>query len=81
MSPRLPIVPKTRGDCAAVPRPCPFNRCRYHLSDFSPRAAESCALDVADRGPNDLSEIAKVVGLTAQRVHQIEQLAIYRLQR
>lgn len=28
----LPIVrPKTRGDCANVPRPCPYAGCKHHL--------------------------------------------------
>ncbi len=29
---RLPIVrPKTRGECASGPRPCPWVSCRHHL--------------------------------------------------
>src|SRR5688572_28414707 len=30
---KLPVLqmPRTRGDCANVPRPCPFVRCRYNL--------------------------------------------------
>ncbi len=24
-------APRTRGDCASVPRPCPFVACRYNL--------------------------------------------------
>lgn len=60
----LPVVvrPTTRGECASVPRPCPFATCRYHLAtDVDGRGQlrvnwedvdqmeESCALDVADR--------------------------------
>lgn len=30
--------PRRRGDCAGVPRPCPFVSCRHHLAiDVSPR--------------------------------------------
>lgn len=53
--------PRTRRDCADVPRPCPFVGCRYHLwldeagEDGELRhhncdpfdLEESCALDVA----------------------------------
>lgn len=30
---RLPVLkrPVTRGECADVPRPCPFATCRFHL--------------------------------------------------
>lgn len=56
--------PHRRGDCASVPRPCPFVGCRYHLwiraitargilqhQDREPwELRYSCALDVADEG-------------------------------
>ncbi len=62
----LPEIPRprTRADCAAVPRPCPFASCRHHLyAEISEQGwlklnfphldvldmAESCSLDVADR--------------------------------
>ncbi len=32
---------------------------------------ETCALDVADRGPQELRDIAHLLGLTKQRVEQI----------
>jgi hypothetical protein len=56
--------PRVRGDCASVPRPCPFVSCRHHLYlDVTERGwlklnfphldvlemAESCSLDVAER--------------------------------
>jgi|GEM_PF-6729435 len=72
MSPRLPLFPITRGDCAQIPRPCPYESCRYHLS----AEAESCALDVADRGPQDLKSIAGLLGVSMQRVQQIETRAL-----
>lgn len=28
----MPSRPKTRGECAGVPRPCPFVGCRHHLA-------------------------------------------------
>lgn len=62
----LPEIPRplTRGDCASVPRPCPFVSCRHHLyAEVSEQGwlklnfphldpedmEESCSLDVADR--------------------------------
>jgi len=64
--------PRCRGDCAAVPRPCPFVGCRYnnylHLTGaghekivfpyLEPGELEnSCALDVAEMGQHTLEEI------------------------
>lgn len=56
--------PKTRADCAMVPRPCPFVGCKYNLYlDVNPETgsikmnfpdvepwemAESCALDIVE---------------------------------
>lgn len=60
----LPPRPRTRADCAEVPRPCPYVSCRYHLyldvndetgalrlnfPTLEPADLQhSCALDVAD---------------------------------
>lgn len=41
--------------------------------------AETCALDVADRGPHTLDEIAGHLGLTRERVRQIEESAMRKL--
>lgn len=34
-------VPETRGDCANIPRPCPFNNCRHHLEGEVPKSGAS----------------------------------------
>lgn len=71
----LPILPPpTRGDCVNGPRPCPYANCRYHLD-----AEPSCALDVADDGARELAEVGALLGVSAQRVHQIERAAIAKL--
>ncbi len=80
----LPIypMPKTRGDCAEVARPCVFVQCRYNLVlDVPPEAFErtSCALDVADEGENSLSDLAELFGLSRERVRQIEQRGLKKL--
>lgn len=73
MTPR----PVTRGDCAAVARPCPHTECRYWLAGG--RTGESCALDVADRGGVALEELGDILGVTRERARQVEEKAMERL--
>ena len=40
---------------------------------------ETCALDVAERGPQTLHEIATILGVTRERVRQIETAALAKL--
>ncbi|MEL6705873.1 MAG: hypothetical protein AAFP15_16520 [Bacteroidota bacterium] len=52
---RLPVLqypderPRTRGECATMPRPCPFVSCRYHLAHapMSPHAKPPLSNDEA----------------------------------
>ncbi len=83
--------PQTRADCKNVPRPCPYVSCKFNLyldADEETGAIrfnhpgvepheleETCALDVAERGGITLDETAKFVGLTRERVRQIELAA------
>lgn len=85
MNARLPIAPRTRADCVDGPRPCPHRSCRHHVHHVArrgrcgaaaPADAPTCALDLADEGPRTLGEIAKVFGLTRERVRQIEAKAL-----
>lgn len=89
--------PKTRGECAGVPRPCPYVSCRHHLyldvtktgsirlvfPDIEPGdMVDSCSLDVADRGgARDLLEIARLLNVTRQRVDQLQEAAQKKLRR
>lgn len=84
--------PVTRGDCIDGERPCPFLACRHHLAlDIHPQRGsitinkpdvpieemvETCALDVADRGPVTLEEIGEIMNITRERVRQIEERAL-----
>ena len=84
--------PKTRAECANVPRPCPYVSCRYNMAldvtetgllqqhkdvdDMPP--SQSCALDIADTERSE-KETAQILGVTEQRVGQIVRCAINRL--
>jgi hypothetical protein len=87
-----PVRPQTRSDCQDGVRPCPFVSCRYHLYlEVSPTTgslklnfpdlevwelAESCALDVADRGGQSTEALGALLNLTAERARQLEQQAL-----
>ncbi len=73
--------PKTRGECKAGPRPCPWVSCRYHLGIAIAHNGSikhtlkdgggfqhTCALDVADAGGLDSEELVKLMGLTQEAV-------------
>ena len=92
----LPMVrPKTRGECAGGPRPCPWVSCRYHLMLTVDRFGkvtehfadiedmrETCALDVADKGePMMHGEIAALVGVSPQMAQQNDTVALHTLAR
>ena len=86
--------PRTRADCLDGPRPCPWVGCRYHLwADVMPSGslkiardvdpmelAESCALDLVADGSRTLDEVADRLNLTRERVRQIEEAALAKLQ-
>lgn len=85
--------PKTRGDCASGPRPCPWVSCRHHLmleanstgSITFPlgeieidEMGETCSLDIADRGGTTLEEVGATMAITRERARQIEVRALRR---
>jgi hypothetical protein len=87
--------PKVRADCAAGPRPCPYVSCKFNLYvDVNPRTgsvkmnfpdkeiwelADTCALDVADRGGITLEEVGAIMNLTRERVRQLETRGLAKL--
>lgn len=82
------LRPRFREQCATGPRPCPWVSCKFHLYlDVNPATgsiklnfpdlevwemAETCALDVADRGGITLEEVGAILNLTRERIRQVE---------
>jgi hypothetical protein len=61
---------ETRGLCRTLPGPCEFTSCRLRLE------GGKCALDTADLGGVSYSRVGRLLGLTRQRILQIETVAI-----
>ncbi len=88
--------PQTRAECANGVRPCPYVACKHHLYlDVNPltgsikinfpdvevwEMAETCALDVAERGGQTLEEVGAIMNLTRERIRQVECLGLEKLQ-
>lgn len=68
-------LPRTRAECAAGPRPCPYLRCRYHLAELAPASSETCALDVAERGDHGVEELARVLRVSVDTLVALETKA------
>jgi hypothetical protein len=87
--------PRSRADCATGQRPCMFISCKHHLYlDVNPTTgsiklnfpdkeiwemAETCALDVADRGGITLEEVGAIMNLTRERIRQVETRGLLKL--
>jgi hypothetical protein len=80
---RFPLV----MECAmpSGDEPCTQVRCRYHLARFGLGdhlrvPTRDCALAVANEGPRTLDEVAAVLDLSGERIRQIEERALRKLQ-
>lgn len=86
--------PRTRGDCEDGPRPCPFVSCRHHayldvlangmLSINFPNIdsldeIQTCTLDLASEGSMSLEQVGEALGVSRERVHQLEAKALMKL--
>lgn len=86
---------KTRGECLQRERPCLFVSCKHHLYldvnqetgsikfNFPDKEvwelAETCALDVADRGGITLEDVGEILNLTRERIRQVEVKGLNKL--
>ena len=87
--------PQNRSECVDGIRPCPFVACKHHLYlDVNPdtgsiklnfpdvpvwEMAETCALDIADRGGVTLEEVGEILNLTRERIRQVEVMGLEKL--
>lgn len=86
--------PSVRADCVDGPRPCVHVACKWNLYlDVNPRGnimlnfpdlephemTESCALDLADRGPSTLERVGDAMNFTRERCRQIANRALMKL--
>jgi DNA-binding CsgD family transcriptional regulator len=67
------------------PVPCTRIECRFHLArrghwEHRLTPTRDCALAVANEGPHSLEEIAELLGMTRERVRQIEEAALEKLE-
>lgn len=85
----------TRAECRGGPRPCPLVRCSQNLYlEVNPQSGsiklnfpdkepwemgESCALDVGERGGVTLETVGELLGLTRERIRQVEARALRKL--
>jgi hypothetical protein len=89
--------PKMREHCGQMARPCPFVSCSHHLYlDVNPETgalkfnfphlevwemAETCSLDVADRGGTTLEKVGAIYNLTHERIRQYEVRALSKIKK
>ena len=91
------IRPQTREECRGAASPSPIVSSAHHrYNDMDPdtgaiklnfphlevwQMAETCALDVADRGGITLEEVGAILNLTRERIRQVEVKGLGKLRK
>ena len=84
--------PSSRSECLKGVRPCPWVTCRHHLfldvradggirENFNnpEEMLATCSLDLAEDGPRTLDQVSVLMGMSRERVRQIEEQALVKL--
>lgn len=90
------IPPQTRAECADIARPCTRYACIHNLTPETERAGkphhgvhalpvlvekcESCELDVSERGQHTPKQVAEMLGLTPERIRQLEDRGMRKME-
>ena len=77
----------TGGQCLAIGDPCEWTSCRHHIHNSAKDSQVSrgiltrttCTLKLARQGGMTLEEVALMLGMTSERVRQIEFAALQKL--
>lgn len=87
--------PRSLAQCPPANQPCAYLSCRHHLGgDRTARGnirltfpgrdltefAETCSLRVANRGPQTQEAVGRLLNVTEERICQIEQEALKKLE-
>lgn len=75
---QIDIFEETKECCILVPSLRACDTCRHALP-VQPDGTERCVLVLSNRGPYTLEEIGQMMGLTRERIRQIEQSALRKL--
>lgn len=69
---------ESQGRCIIIPSLRACDTCRHALP-VQPDGTERCVMVLSNRGPYTLEEIGQMMGLTRERIRQIEQSAMRKL--
>jgi len=76
----LNLFKDTNGACMQLDDPCPQSNCRHHIHNSAKESQiarsaltrTTCSLKLAEKGSLNLEEIGGLLGITRERVRQVE---------